>query len=95
MKAITDISGVTGAVAAKTAAPVARGSEAAAEFKPSSDAAANGGQRIVNNPLAGIIVTQYLNNQEDVVVQTPPSVVVAYLQNGLTPDGFSKQSSVV
>ena len=50
--------------------------------------------RYVSDPLARVMITQYLDVNSQVVAQTPPSTVVAYLQNGLTPQGFPKTSSV-
>ncbi|MER2519453.1 MAG: hypothetical protein ABTQ34_02060 [Bdellovibrionales bacterium] len=47
--------------------------------------------QFVNDPLAGLVVTQYLNSNSEVVTQTPPRAVVAYLQDGLTANGFQPE----
>jgi hypothetical protein len=48
--------------------------------------------RLYDDPLAGVLVTEQLDQQGQVVSQTPPGTVLAYLRNGLTIDGEAKQS---
>ncbi len=49
--------------------------------------------RLLSDPLSGVVITQYFDNTGQVVSQVPTQTVVAYLQIGLTADGFSKQST--
>jgi hypothetical protein len=49
--------------------------------------------RQVADPLSGVVITQFLNPSGLVASQVPSRAVVAYLQNGLTPDGFAKSGS--
>ena len=49
--------------------------------------------RVLPDPLSGVVITQYFDNTGNVVSQVPTQTVVAYLQIGLTAEGFSKQSS--
>lgn len=46
---------------------------------------------IIIDPLAGVI-TQFLNSSGQVQSQIPSSAVVAYLRDGLGPDGRAKPS---
>jgi hypothetical protein len=50
--------------------------------------------RVIDDPLAGVIVTQQLDGDGQIVSQNPPGSVIAYLQNGLTIDGYPRQSTV-
>jgi hypothetical protein len=50
--------------------------------------------RLIDDPLAGVIVTQQLDGDGQIVSQNPPGSVIAYLQNGLTIDGYPRQSTV-
>ncbi|MGB9154711.1 MAG: hypothetical protein WCD70_16685 [Alphaproteobacteria bacterium] len=48
--------------------------------------------RVIQDPSAGFI-TQYLSaNGSQVVSQTPSAITVAYLRQGLTAEGTTKQS---
>jgi hypothetical protein len=49
--------------------------------------------RLLPDPLSGVVITQYFDNTGNVVSQVPTQAVVAYLQIGLTAEGFSKPSS--
>jgi hypothetical protein len=49
--------------------------------------------RLYDDPLAGVLVTEQLDSQGQVVSQTPPGAVLAYLRNGLTIDGQAKQTT--
>jgi hypothetical protein len=49
--------------------------------------------RLLDDPTAGVLVTETLDAEGDVVAQTPTSSVLAYLRNGLTIDGRAKQST--
>jgi len=49
--------------------------------------------RLFDDPLAGIVVSQQLDSQGQIVTQTPSSSVLAYLRNGLTIEGLPKQST--
>ena len=49
--------------------------------------------RLLSDPLSGTVITQYFDNSGNVVTQSPTRAVVAYLQIGLTADGFSKQQN--
>jgi hypothetical protein len=48
--------------------------------------------RFYDDPLAGVLITQQLDEQGQIVAQNPPGSVVAYLRNGLTIQGYSKQT---
>jgi hypothetical protein len=52
-------------------------------------------ERQIDDPLSGVVITQYLNSQDHVITQVPPSAVVAYLQDGLTADGEPKSPSKI
>ena len=49
--------------------------------------------RIVDDPLAGVVVTQQLDSEGQVAQQTPSISVLAYLRNGLTIEGLPKEST--
>lgn len=90
---MTDVTGIIGSGVGVTptqpvSAPAAPSSNALQN--PASEPAAS--PRFVNNPLAGTVVTQYLSNAGHVVSQFPSTAAVAYLQEGLTAQGFSKTS---
>jgi hypothetical protein len=44
--------------------------------------------RLFADPLSGTVITQLLDNRGKIVSQFPTTAVVAYLQQGLTPEGF-------
>src|SRR5262245_12499171 len=46
--------------------------------------------RLYDDPIAGVLVTQQLDQEGQVVAQNPPGSVVAYLRNGQTVQGYSK-----
>jgi len=48
--------------------------------------------RTFDDPLAGVLVSQQLDAEGNIRQQTPSSSVLAYLQNGLTIEGYPKQS---
>lgn len=86
MSEVSDILSATSAsnvrAAAANAAELRSAKESAAHSEPIASV------HYVNDPLAGLVVTQYLNSSSEVVTQSPPRAVVAYLQDGLTPSGF-------
>jgi hypothetical protein len=43
--------------------------------------------RLVYNPVAGVVVTEFLNNSGQIDVQLPSKAAIAYLQAGLTQQG--------
>ena len=93
-------SGVGGVVAAPSQVPSVQQSASSTAFTPSavstpSSVAVVGAERVLSNPLARVIVTEYLDGSSNVVSQFPSSAVVAYLQNGLSADGTPKKSSIV
>jgi hypothetical protein len=45
--------------------------------------------RVVQDPTAGYI-TEYLGSNGQIISQTPSAITVAYLRNGLLPDGTPK-----
>jgi len=49
--------------------------------------------RILADPLSGVVIAQVLNASGAIVSQVPARSVIAYLQEGLTSDGFPKQST--
>ncbi|MBY0428548.1 MAG: hypothetical protein K2Q32_04950 [Alphaproteobacteria bacterium] len=46
--------------------------------------------RLVYDRLAGVVVTEFLNQSGTVQLQTPSTAVLAYLRVGLGADGHSK-----
>jgi len=67
---------------------------ASADAVSAASADVVGGSRTLSDPLAKVVITQYLDNSGDqVVFQSPPSTVVAYLQNGLTVNGYPQKST--
>lgn len=86
---MTEVSDILSAVSASNVRAAAAGAaelRSAKEATPQSESVAS--VHFVNDPLAGLVVTQYLNSSSEVVTQTPPRAVVAYLQDGLTAAGF-------
>ena len=85
MTGITSISAIT------TSAPVAPAVVASAPTPVPVQPKQTTPSRFEADPLSGVLVTQFLNESGDVVTQVPSKTVVAYLQNGLTPQGFAKE----
>lgn len=95
--AVNNISTATGTITVPTPvrAPAAAvdSTSAAAQLKssgPTLPAALTG--RLIDDPLASIVIQQQLDSEGHVVSQTPSSSVLAYLRNGLTIDGYPKNS---
>lgn len=51
--------------------------------------------RLRYDRLAGVVITEFLNQSGTVQLQTPSSAVLAYLRVGLGADGHSKYQPVV
>ena len=50
--------------------------------------------RLVPDPVAGVVIAQYLSSTGEMTVQLPSQAVVAYLRSGLSADGSSKRGAV-
>jgi hypothetical protein len=95
MTTVAGISGpISNALSAQTvalpASPPPAASSSAASQSSAQPLIPHLTSRLVDDPVSGIVITQYLNIQGQIVSQVPPSAVVAYLQDGLTSDGFVK-----
>jgi hypothetical protein len=55
-------------------------------------ALANFSHRLYDDPITGVLVTDQLDSHGHVAAQTPSGFVLAYLRNGLGPDGLPKKS---
>jgi hypothetical protein len=86
---------VAGGVAVTAVAPAQpdRVPAANADSATKLSAPAQLSSRFYDDPLAGIVVTEQLDSQGQVVSQNPPGAVLAYLRNGLTVDGQVKQTT--
>ena len=96
MTAVTGIGSST--LAVTTTAPVPQPLVQDAAPQPATQPSADdsnvvGSARTVSDPLAKVVITQYLDNSDQVVSQSPPSTVVAYLQSGLTVNGYPQKSA--
>ena len=91
---MTDVTGIIGSTlgaftpAAAHAQPAATPAPANTLTAPQNQNASS--SRLIDNPLAGVVVTQYLDTRGTIVTQVPSAVIVAYLQDGLTSNGESK-----
>ena len=47
--------------------------------------------RLVSDPVAGVVIAQYLSSTGETSMQLPSQAVVAYLRSGLTADGSSRK----
>ena len=56
------------------------------------DAATAISPRLVYNPVAGVVVTQFLGNGGEVELQLPSKAAIAYLQAGLTQTGAPRSA---
>lgn len=89
MTEVSDILSTTNGSSARAAAVNAAELRNAKEPVSQSESIAS--VHYVNDPLAGLVVTQYLNSSDEVITQSPPRAVVAYLQDGLTANGFQPE----
>ncbi len=92
---VTSPSSLSGGVTVAPSKAVVAGGPFAAALAATAPETASGASRVVSNPLARVIVTQYYGNDGKVVAQVPSSTVVAYLESGLTADGLPQKSSTV
>jgi hypothetical protein len=96
MTTITNISGPSSAVTAQapvlSSAQISGGSNAAltaaAQNQPVTTPS-----RVIADPLSGTVITQILDNNGQIASQFPTRAVVAYLQEGLTSEGFPPPSN--
>lgn len=62
--------------------------------KPSSQAVPFT-NRVYQDPISGVFVSDQINPDGQVVAQTPQGITLTYLQNGLTADGFPKNPTII
>jgi hypothetical protein len=91
MTSVTNISGSTGTPIVQT--PALPSVQAVGGFNTGSVAVSQpqtfvSQSRLVSDPLSGSLITQDLDNKGQVISQFPSSAVVAYLQQGLLPEGY-------
>lgn len=51
--------------------------------------------RMTSDPMAGIMIMEYLSNDGDTAVQIPSTTVVAYLRSGLSETGTPVRDGVI
>jgi PKD repeat protein len=91
---MTNVASITGSVPNVVTTQSQIPSAVSGAIKSSAQTVSSATLRFVDDPLSGTVVSQYLNNQGNIVSQTPSRAVIAYLQQGLTVDGESRSSTV-